>query len=98
MCLESSMKKANISEVDVITPTFHSEKFINLMIRSFEKFKPSDLKINYIIVENSDDDSYKEKTLALCENITWVPNPTHCLLYTSPSPRDGLLSRMPSSA
>ena len=25
----------------------------------------------------------------------WVVN---CLLYTSPSPRDGLLSRMPSSA
>ena len=24
----------------------------------------------------------------------WIP----CLLYTSPSPRDGLLSRMPSSA
>ena len=24
--------------------------------------------------------------------------PTTCLLYTSPSPRDGLLSRMPSSA
>ena len=23
---------------------------------------------------------------------------SHCLLYTSPSPRDGLLSRMPSSA
>ena len=25
-------------------------------------------------------------------------NPMFCLLYTSPSPRDGLLSRMPSSA
>ena len=25
-------------------------------------------------------------------------NPRRCLLYTSPSPRDGLLSRMPSSA
>ena len=24
--------------------------------------------------------------------------PSFCLLYTSPSPRDGLLSRMPSSA
>ena len=24
--------------------------------------------------------------------------PLDCLLYTSPSPRDGLLSRMPSSA
>ena len=29
---------------------------------------------------------------------TRLMNPTTCLLYTSPSPRDGLLSRMPSSA
>ena len=30
---------------------------------------------------------------------TLIPYPnTPCLLYTSPSPRDGLLSRMPSSA
>ena len=27
-----------------------------------------------------------------------IDHPTTCLLYTSPSPRDGLLSRMPSSA
>ena len=27
-----------------------------------------------------------------------VINTATCLLYTSPSPRDGLLSRMPSSA
>ena len=27
-----------------------------------------------------------------------IENPRICLLYTSPSPRDGLLSRMPSSA
>ena len=27
-----------------------------------------------------------------------APFPITCLLYTSPSPRDGLLSRMPSSA
>ena len=27
-----------------------------------------------------------------------APRPGFCLLYTSPSPRDGLLSRMPSSA
>ena len=26
------------------------------------------------------------------------PKVSNCLLYTSPSPRDGLLSRMPSSA
>ena len=28
----------------------------------------------------------------------WHRRKGHCLLYTSPSPRDGLLSRMPSSA
>ena len=28
----------------------------------------------------------------------YVLKPFDCLLYTSPSPRDGLLSRMPSSA
>ena len=27
-----------------------------------------------------------------------TPGDHNCLLYTSPSPRDGLLSRMPSSA
>ena len=27
-----------------------------------------------------------------------ITDDQHCLLYTSPSPRDGLLSRMPSSA
>ena len=35
-------------------------------------------------------------------NPDWVQHPMNvslaCLLYTSPSPRDGLLSRMPSSA
>ena len=31
-------------------------------------------------------------------NGTGVVRMQHCLLYTSPSPRDGLLSRMPSSA
>ena len=33
--------------------------------------------------------------------ISYLPHiakPKDCLLYTSPSPRDGLLSRMPSSA
>ena len=33
------------------------------------------------------------------ENVSFSPEELHaCLLYTSPSPRDGLLSRMPSSA
>ena len=39
-----------------------------------------------------------EKGNALVITIPQVNIDTACLLYTSPSPRDGLLSRMPSSA
>ena len=39
----------------------------------------------------------KAKSFPLLRKIYTIANPT-CLLYTSPSPRDGLLSRMPSSA
>ena len=48
-----------------------------------------------------------DKEIKLDENGNWQTtiNPKYlqeqlstCLLYTSPSPRDGLLSRMPSSA
>ena len=31
-------------------------------------------------------------------SVNWLYKSEPCLLYTSPSPRDGLLSRMPSSA
>ena len=34
----------------------------------------------------------------LSETYWWLGKEDNCLLYTSPSPRDGLLSRMPSSA
>ena len=37
-------------------------------------------------------------TAAACGALSIVAPPWACLLYTSPSPRDGLLSRMPSSA
>ena len=50
-------------------------------------------------------DEYQKMTgviegLALAERelLDYVERVLTCLLYTSPSPRDGLLSRMPSSA
>ena len=45
--------------------------------------------------------NYDGSTLAFPsgEHCKFSPDePKNCLLYTSPSPRDGLLSRMPSSA
>ena len=40
--------------------------------------------------KRSDEDTYVKTNIGTNDNA--------CLLYTSPSPRDGLLSRMPSSA
>ena len=42
---------------------------------------------------------YRQSDIAeVCELMWYLNCITPCLLYTSPSPRDGLLSRMPSSA
>ena len=49
--------------------------------------------VDVINVGQSQSDKLLKKCLAI-----GADNAYSCLLYTSPSPRDGLLSRMPSSA
>ena len=44
-----------------------------------------------------EDGTFKKEDVRIIHKSDRVPPPP-CLLYTSPSPRDGLLSRMPSSA
>ena len=68
-----------------------------------------DLKDNYEL-NKLDEENYYDIALIQCEIapnnkrilfdqlVNFIPNSYNCLLYTSPSPRDGLLSRMPSSA
>ena len=56
--------------------------------------------LNPLIVESSEE---KESLIKASESMEKVVVSSaaagnFCLLYTSPSPRDGLLSRMPSSA
>ena len=52
----------------------------------------------------SEDNAFRLRilgTLNTVSSVQWYEfnaKPGACLLYTSPSPRDGLLSRMPSSA
>ena len=60
----------------------------------------------YAVILGSDQgiDLYKKKLIRLSEQyrltkqLRFIDHCKDCLLYTSPSPRDGLLSRMPSSA
>ena len=51
-------------------------------------------------VDTTTSDPYKKVGILVAvsdNNEFWIDKKS-CLLYTSPSPRDGLLSRMPSSA
>ena len=50
-----------------------------------------------LVIAPGDGDWWDELAQIGVKRLDWVLL-THCLLYTSPSPRDGLLSRMPSSA
>ena len=58
------------------------------MLRSFEQAEKKGEKIPQIVCFEKQEDW----------GGLWNYNWRTCLLYTSPSPRDGLLSRMPSSA
>ena len=64
------------------------EEYFEIAMNEIPKYSQEDIKLNQV-------DEVKKKWYdAIVEN-----NLTNiCLLYTSPSPRDGLLSRMPSSA
>ena len=62
--------------IDIIIPSFRSEGLTTAAIKSFEKNK-STFNFRYIVVENSDDTSYKDKVEALNDNVLWVQNPTH---------------------
>ena len=76
-----------------------------VLSRILEKLPRGEKDPNLLVGYDSRDDAavYRvTEDLALVQTVDFFPpmvdDPYTCLLYTSPSPRDGLLSRMPSSA
>ena len=79
---------------------FETEKYISDLVEEKTKRKTSTFNIIFL-------SSFFTSIIVLSflfffgvfddEEIT-LPDPVTCLLYTSPSPRDGRISRMPSSA
>ena len=65
---------------------------------SFTAAIVKDLKQRYSVGVITNDIYTKEDAEALMRMQILPEERLICLLYTSPSPRDGLLSRMPSSA
>ena len=65
-------------------------------IKTFETLNPENNEPWAIVPEASAKDT--DKAVKAAQKAFEGEWPKFCLLYTSPSPRDGLLSRMPSSA
>lgn len=58
----------------VLTQTYHQPELTEIAIKSFEKFKPDDYEIHYVVVEGSDDISYREKILSITDRVSWYNN------------------------
>ena len=67
----------------------HDNTFMN-------QVAPDGSNILHIAIQHNQTEFAKE-VMECYPHLIWERD-YHCLLYTSPSPRDGLLSRMPSSA
>lgn len=61
--------------VDTIIPSFHSPDLTEICVRSIKRHCPDTWRIRHIVVENSNDMSYKTRTEAQ-GNILWIQNPT----------------------
>ena len=97
-----NMRKLNWYSLDITSDEFnlvfapHSPtKTYDFILASevFMHIKPEDIGS---VIEKCCKLLVRTSGTATITNIDWSTDP--CLLYTSPSPRDGLLSRMPSSA
>jgi len=64
-----------VKSISLLSVSLLNEDLISNLIKSCEKFKPKDLTINYIVVENSNETSYRDRICSLAPNVTWVQNP-----------------------
>tara|TARA_R100001594_G_scaffold63003_2_gene97399 strand:- start:7874 stop:8632 length:759 start_codon:yes stop_codon:yes gene_type:complete len=64
-----------MTTIDIIIPSFRSPELTYLTVASFEKFKKP-YNFRYIVVENSDDETYLPALKQDFSNIVWVQNPT----------------------
>ena len=88
---------SNISSSEELVGIDEVQKFLNRSRASVYRYTNTDLRnLNPSFNPRKLNPEYRTDQK---EQLRFHPNEiASCLLYTSPSPRDGLLSRMPSSA
>lgn len=65
-----------MKNLSVIIPSFKSEVLTYICVASFEKFKPADVDIKYVVVENSGEDYYRGTIERISPNLMWLNNNT----------------------
>ena len=87
----TSLPIGNVTYNGIITPATGSTSPEGTL----EVGEKSSYSVSYTVTQDAVDAGGVSNTFTVeYDNVTYQS----CLLYTSPSPRDGLLSRMPSSA
>ena len=77
--------------ISIIVTVYNKEQFISKTLETISKQMSGNSQLIIINDGSTDKSELVIKKFIKSQN-------KDCLLYTSPSPRDGLLSRMPSSA
>jgi hypothetical protein len=62
-----------MKHLTVLTVSYKTPDYISLLIKGFETFKPDDLEIKYIVVENSNL-NYSDQLLDISKNINFLNN------------------------
>ena len=102
MCGSVINEKAEVVERTSIIPLSvedENNEAIAKMKKIFDEVMKIKLKVKMVDINKGEEVSlYEDAGDPMDPEAQTMAEPFPCLLYTSPSPRDGLLSRMPSSA
>ena len=63
-----------MKKIAVLTQSYHQPELLEILVRSFEKYKIDDVEISYLIIEGSSNTSYANHIKSLSKNIVWFNN------------------------
>jgi hypothetical protein len=63
-----------MKKITVLTQSYHQPELLEILVRSFEKYKIDDVEISYLIIEGSSNTSYANHIKSLSKNIVWFNN------------------------
>ena len=100
-----------MNRISIIIPMYNEEQHIaRTLLAARHAAEAANVECELIVLDNGSDDQGPDIARQFGAQVLVLPGLligalrnrgaaiASCLLYTSPSPRDGLLSRMPSSA